>query len=165
MPNRAEKPISKETKGSFSLKNLFDKKEEEKQIPEQSGEKPNEEFSETFLLELWNEFLDNLSKANKIPVYNALHTGIVQLKTKFKIQFEFTSSSLAGEFELEKDNLMRFLREKLNNHHIEFQIKIKEDPSKKYVKSNQEKFMDMAQQNPILFKMKDEFGLDYNSNE
>ncbi len=117
------------------------------------------------MLGLWNEFLDNLSKANKIPAYNALHTGIVQLKENFKIQFEFTSASLAGEFELEKDNLMRFLREKLNNHQIEFDIKIQHDPSKKYVKTNQEKFMDMAEQNPILLKMKEEFGLDYNSNE
>ncbi len=117
------------------------------------------------MLELWNEFVGNLLKANKIPAYNALHTGIVQLKENFKIQFEFTSSSLANEFDLEKDNLMRFLREKLNNHHIEFHTKIKEDHSKKYIKTNQEKFMDMAEQNPILLKMKDEFGLDYNSNE
>src|SRR5690606_25941420 len=121
---------------------------------EPGGEKPKTEFSETVLLELWNEFLENLSKAHKIPAYNALHTGIVQLKADFKIQFEFTSASLANEFELEKDNLMRFLREKLNNYHIEFQINIKENTSKKYVKTNQDKFMDMAKQNPILLKMK-----------
>ena len=102
---------------------------------------------------------------NKIPAYNALHTGKVQLKENFQIEFEFTSASLANEFDLEKDNLMRFLREKLNNHLVEFQTKIIEDFTKKYVKTNQDKFKDMVDQNPILLKMKDEFGLDYNSNE
>lgn len=160
-----EKPILKETKSSFSLKNIFDKKEEKKEVSERGGEIPQSPFSEKDLLEFWHEFVENLLKSNKIAVYNALHTGKLQLKEEFKIEFEFNSASLASEFELEKDNLMRFLREKLNNHQIEFDINIKHDPSKKYVKTNQEKFMDMAEQNPILLKMKEEFGLDYNSNE
>lgn len=163
--NRAEKPIQKELKSSFNLKNLFEKVEEEKPVLENLEDKPKSDFSEDTLAKLWDEFVENLRKENKIPAYNALHTGKVQLKENFQIQFEFTSSSLANEFELEKDNLMRYLREKLNNYAIEFFVVIKEDQTKTFVKTNLEKFKDMAEKNPILLKMKDQFGLDYNSNE
>lgn len=104
-------------------------------------------------------------KDNQIPAYNALHSGKVELKENFKIRFEFTSSSLANEFEIQKDELMRFLREKLNNYSIEFEIDVIGDVSKSYIKTSQEKFKDMAEINPILLKMREEFGLDYNSNE
>ncbi len=104
-------------------------------------------------------------KNNQIPAYNALHSGKVKLNEDFKIRFEFTSSSLANEFEIQKDNLIRFLRKKLNNYSIDFQVDVIADSSKNYVKSSQEKFKDMAEINPILLKMREEFGLDYNSNE
>ena len=162
---RAEKPLQREGKGSFNLKNLFVKVEEEKPVIESLEDKPKTEFSEEELVKLWDEFVENLLKENKIPAYNALHTGKVQLNKNFQIQFEFTSASLSAEFDLEKDNLMRFLREKLNNYAIEFLVVIKDDQTKTFVKTNQEKFKDMAEKNPILLKMKEQFGLDYNSNE
>ncbi len=152
-------------KTSFNLKNLFDKVEEEKPAVENLEGKPKDAFTEEILLKFWNEFVDELMKNNQIPAYNALHSGKVELKEDFKIRFEFTSSSLANEFEIQKDNLMRFLREKLNNYSIDFQVDVIGDSSKNYVKSSQEKFKDMVEINPILLKMREEFGLDYNSNE
>ena len=113
----------------------------------------------------WNEFLNRLQQQNKIPAYNALHTGKVFLKEGFKILFEFNSGSLVNEFDLEKDNLMRLIREKLNNYSIEFETQINHDTTRKFVKTKLDIFNEMVNKNPILLKMKDEMGLDINSNE
>lgn len=150
---------------SFNLKTIFNTVEEEKPVIENLENKPKDAFSEEKLKKFWTEFLNQLLKGNKIPAYNALHTGKLELKENFKIQFEFSSASLANEFDLEKDNLMRFLREKLNNYAIDFQVQVIQDDTVKYVKTKADVFKEMAEKNPILLKMKEELGLDYNSNE
>lgn len=150
---------------SFNLKAIFNKVEEEKPVIENLEDKPKEDFDLEKLMNFWNEFLDNLQKENKIPAYNALHTGKLKLNENFQIEFEFSSASLANEFDLEKDNLMRFLREKLNNYSIDFQVKIVQNDAVKYVKTKADLFKEMAEKNPILLKMKEDWGLDYNSNE
>ena len=60
---------------------------------------------------------------------------------------------------------MWFLREKLNNYAIDFQVQVIQDDTVKYVKTKADVFKEMAEKNPILLKMKEELGLDYNSNE
>ncbi|MGB6084567.1 hypothetical protein [Moheibacter sp.] len=150
---------------SFNLKTIFNTVEEEKAVIENLENKPKDEFAQEKLMQLWEEFLNQLLKANKIPAYNALHTGKLELKDNFKIQFEFSSASLANEFDLEKDNLMWFLREKLNNYAIDFQVQVIQDDTVKYIKTKADVFKEMAEKNPILLKMKEELGLDYNSNE
>lgn len=150
---------------SFNLKTIFDKVEEEKPVLENLEDKPKDDFKKEKLIKHWNEFLEKLQGENQIPAYNALHTGKIDLKENFSIEFEFSSASLANELELQKDDLMRFLREKLNNYSIDFQVKIVQDDSIKYVKSKSDIFNEMAEKNPILLKMKKDWGLDYDSNE
>jgi len=155
-------PVRKTT---FNLKTIFDKVEEEKPVIQKSGELPGQDFSEQEMLHCWNEFLHQLQLQHKVPVYNALHTGKVRLGEGFRILFEFNSASLVNEFDLEKDNLMRLMREKLNNHFIEFETKINHQASENFVKTKADIFNEMVKKNPILLKMKEEMGLDFNSNE
>ncbi len=126
---------------------------------------PKQMFTEQDVLNCWNLFLTELQAQHKIPVYNALHTGKIKLKDNFRILFEFNSGSLVNEFDLEKDNLMRLMREKLNNHFIEFETKISHQKSENFVKTKGDIFNEMVKKNPILLKMKDELGLDIHSNE
>jgi len=164
---RTEKPLQSlsERKTSFNLKTIFDKVEEEKPVVEKAQDLPKQEFSEQDVLNCWGKFLQQLQTQHKVPAYNALHTGKVKLDDNFRILFEFNSASLVNEFDLEKDNLMRLMREKLNNHLIEFQTRINHSHSENYVKTKADIFNEMVKKNPILLKMKDEMGLDYNSNE
>lgn len=111
------------------------------------------------------EFLNGLQKRKKNPAYQALITASYELKDNHCISFQFNSASLLKEFELQKDDLILFLRKELNNHLIELQTEVKLDKSKNYVKSKAEIFKEMAEKNPILVKMKEELGLDYNSSE
>jgi len=156
---------SPERKTSFNLKTIFDKVEEERPVIEKTSDLPKQNFTEQEMLRCWNEFLYRLQSQHKIPAYNALHTGKVKLGEGFRILFEFNSASLVNEFDLEKDNLMRLMREKLNNHFIEFETNINHKSSENFVKTKADIFNEMVKKNPILLKMKDEMGLDFNSNE
>jgi DNA polymerase-3 subunit gamma/tau len=164
---RSSKPLqnSENRKSSFNLKTIFDKVEEEKPVIEKKENLPEEPFSEEDLLAVWNEFLTQLQTRNKIPVYNALHTGKISKLEKFQILFEFNSASLINEFDLQKEELMKLMREKLNNHSLEFLTKINRETAQNFVKTKAEIFNEMVKKNPILLKMKEEMGLDFNSNE
>lgn len=126
---------------------------------------PKDEFTAEELKRAWDEFLKKLHTDHKIPAYNALQSGKIELKDKFLIEFEFSSSSSSNEFDLQRENLMRFLREKFNNYGIEFKVKVVENLTQNFIKSKAEIFKELAEKNPILMKMKEEFGLDINSND
>ncbi len=127
---------------------------------------PKENFTETQFMTVWNEFVENLKIQKQIPAYNALHTAKITLENELKINFEFSSLTLSAEFDLQKDALMRLMRQKLNNHHIEFEVQLsKSEETKTYIKTKTDIFKEMAEKNPILLKMKNEFGLDLNSND
>lgn len=127
---------------------------------------PKENFTETQFMTVWNEFVENLKTQKQIPAYNALHTAKITMENELKINFEFSSLTLSVEFDLQKDVLMRTLRQKLNNHYIEFEVQIsKSEETKTYIKTKTDIFKEMAEKNPILLKMKNEFGLDLNSND
>lgn len=166
-PKRSDTPLqnSSERKTSFNLKTIFDKVEEEKPVVEKAQDLPKQLFSEQDVMNCWDFFLTELQAQQKIPVYNALHTGKVKLKEDFKILFEFNSGSLVNEFDLEKDNLMRLMRERLNNYSIEFETQINHKATQNFVKTKADVFNEMVKKNPILLKMKDEMGLDINSSE
>lgn len=165
---RAEKPITnkKETPVSFNLKTIFDKVEEEKPVIENRNDLPKEPFDLEKLMNVWNEFLNDLKSQNKIPAYNALHTAVISLTAPHIITFKFSSLSLSSEFDLQKDVLMLKMREDLQNHYIEFEVRISQaESNQNYIKSKAEIFKEMAEKNPVLLKMKNEFGLDFNSSD
>lgn len=164
---RAEKPIftNKKPAGSFNLKTIFDKVEEEKPVVQNPRDLPSEKFTEGDVSQAWDEFLENLKIRNEVPAYNALHTARISLKGDSCICFEFSSLSLASEFDLKKEGLMTAMRERLNNHFITFEVNIDSETTQNYVKSKAEIFREMAEKNPVLLKMKNEFGLDFNSND
>ncbi|MFA7616647.1 MAG: hypothetical protein WCY16_08735 [Weeksellaceae bacterium] len=159
------KPLGTKPETAFNLKNLFDSVESENSESEDNSEKAAEEFSFETLENYWKEFLEKLRTENKIVSFNALQSGKLVLKESFKIEIEFNSSSLITEFEQLKERLTLFLREKLNNEVFELIPVEVEGKSVNYIKSKSEIFKEMAERNPNLIKLKNELGLDYNSNE
>lgn len=159
------KPLGTKPETAFNLKNLFDSVESENTESADNREKAADEFSFETLDNHWKEFLEKLSIENKIMSFNALQSGKLVLKDDFKIEIEFNSSTLIFEFEQIKERLTLFLREKLNNEVFELVPMQVEGESVNYIKSKSEIFKEMAERNPNLLKLKNELGLDYNSND
>lgn len=147
------------------MKNIFDKVEEEQVEIENFEDKPKENFTEEKLIIYWNEYLEIIKSENQIPAFNALQSGKVKLKENFLIYVEFTSATLSNEFRLQRERLINFLRGKLNNYRIDFEVKVVSNEKINYIKTNSDVFNELAKKNNLLIKLKDELGLDYNSND
>lgn len=115
--------------------------------------------------QVWQEFLTELKAENKIPSYNALYTAKLELKENFIIEFEFSSLSTSAEFDGMRERLILKMRKAFNNYSLEFVTKINSAKTENYIKSKPEIFKEMAEKNPVLLKLKNEFGLDLNSND
>ncbi|WP_413532307.1 hypothetical protein [Empedobacter brevis] len=157
---RAAKPIKTNRNSSFSLKMaLPGAKVEEDQEEILRNDLPREKFTLDQVKDGWKRFLDRLKIEHNIPSYNALMTTNLDLVDD-EIIFEFTSHSSKQEFEEYKDRIRNSLRVFLKNHYFSIQIKFSEKEAENHILSNKEKFDKLLDKNPILLKLKEEFGLD-----
>ncbi len=157
---RASKPIRTNGNSSFSLKMVLPgAKVEEHQEEILRNDLPREKFTLDQVKEGWKRFLDRLKIEHNIPSYNALMTTELGLEGD-EIIFEFTSHSSEQEFEEYRDRIRNSLRAFLKNHYFSIQIKFSEKEATNHILSNKEKFEKLSDKNPILLKLKEEFGLD-----
>ncbi len=77
---------------------------------------------------------------------------MVELKLENEIQQSF--------FNEEKGDLLRFMRDKLNNYSLQFEITITKDKQVLEPYSPQEKFEYMVKKNPHLLELKRRLDLD-----
>ncbi|MBO6213111.1 hypothetical protein [Algoriella sp.] len=157
---RASKPIKSNGSGSFSLKMaLPGNKVEEFQEEILRNDLPREVFNLDQVKESWQKFLDRLKIEHNIPSYNALMTTNLEV-IENEIIFEFSSHSSEQEFEVYRDRIRNSLRTQLKNHYFTIQIKLSEKEAENHILSKKDKFQKLSDKNPLLLKLKEEFGLD-----
>jgi len=157
---RATKPIKSKTNSSFSLKmTLPGAKVELHQEEVLREDLPREMFNLEQVKQGWNQFLNRLKNNHSVPSYNALMTTELNVD-EGEIVFEFTSHSSGQEFEVYRDDIRNSLRAHLKNYYFGIQIKYSEKEAENHLLSNKEKFQLLSDKNPILLKLKEEFGLD-----
>jgi len=64
------------------------------------------------------------------------------------------------EVEREQNDLMVYLRSKLNNHAINLKITVNEEAAKKYAFTPEEKYEKLREKNPAIDLLRKEFDLD-----
>lgn len=121
---------------------------------------PRENFTLEQVNESWKRFLDRLKIEHNIPTYNALMTTKLDIINENEIIFEFSSHSSKQEFEEYKDRIRNSMRAHLKNHYFTIEIKFSESEAENHILSKKEKFEKLSTQNPVLLKLKEEFGLD-----
>ncbi|WP_313579731.1 hypothetical protein [Chishuiella sp.] len=121
---------------------------------------PREKFTLEQVNESWKRFLDRLKIEHNIPTYNALMTTKLDIINENEIIFEFSSHSSKQEFEEYKDRIRNSMRAHLKNHYFTIEIKFSEREAENHILSKKEKFEKLSTQNPVLLKLKEEFGLD-----
>ena len=125
---------------------------------------PNENlFSQEDLLSYWSEFAEKI-KTEMPRSYSTLKSRSPVLKDNFVVELTLINKSQADDINQRvKVDLLSFLREKLNNNLIVFDIIVPEDTMDKGKKpyTAEEKFKYMAGKNPMLNKLKQDFNLDF----
>jgi DNA polymerase-3 subunit gamma/tau len=121
---------------------------------------PHDEFKEKDMLKEWNTFIENLEEKGLYNYASILRIDTPRLSDKNTILLEFPNQTNKLEVERSKNDLLIYLRKKLNNYSINLEITVNEDLEKQFVYTPREKFEKMKEKNPSMSLLKKTFDLD-----
>src|SRR5690554_1570494 len=124
--------------------------------------KPKNDFNLAELWAAWDEYAARIKEEDKQSYYATLTKNKPVMREKFLIELLVDNNIQKSDLDADKGRLLEYLREKLNNWHIQLEGVVDEDdvadgdslydPYKKYEA--------MIEKNPTLAKMKQLFDLD-----
>tara|TARA_S200000501_G_scaffold102957_1_gene96446 strand:+ start:6186 stop:6809 length:624 start_codon:yes stop_codon:yes gene_type:complete len=152
-------PLIKSKKiSALSIKSI----EFKKRIVEKSNQKhfENKPFTINKLIKYWEHYLNKIELEGKQNILSILKMDTPRLKNDFNIEFEVENSINKIELTNELEYIMPFLKEKLNNQNITFNIIINPKHIRKMIHSPEERYKKMESINPNLSLLKKTFNLD-----
>ena len=142
----------------ISLSALNQKQEEKVVVVENIKETLTQKFTAQQLIAAWNDY------ANQIQEEHHLKNSMLNCQPELLNEslFEVLVNNPMQEQKLleEKINILNAIKRKLQNTSIDMQIRITIENEKKLAFTPAERFSLMAEENPALQKLKDEFGLE-----
>ena len=147
-------PTGKETPSIFKKKNDQMLKE-----VEAKGSK-NEAFTEVELRDAWKNFVD-LRKKRVVSEIEQLILTRQMFKKGMNALIILNSSLEIAILDRIEVELVNFLREALSNDQLVLQKEIREDPKKDKIFTSKDKYDFMVKEQPLLKKLKDKLGLDF----
>ena len=129
---------------------------------EEELNKSSSKFSMTLFKEKWMAYAEKRKNEGKHGLFTTMSKSLPELMNdNFLFEVVIDSKVQQMEFQNETQDLMDFLRNELNNGHIQLDIKVAESKVKKLTHlTSRERFFKMAEKNPDLNLFKDEFDLD-----
>ncbi|MHA6280968.1 DNA polymerase III subunit gamma/tau [Salinimicrobium sp. CAU 1759] len=152
---------SKKVSG-LSLKSIQKKKELEAQKREAQAEVEvvkNGKFSEEEMQAAWQEFSEEQNDKGEKILASIMQTDTPALMGK-NIRVELPNETMKLELEKVQYHLMGFLKEKLQNTHIQLKVTVNEKAEKKFAFTAIEKFEKLREKNPLIEKLRSTFDLD-----
>ncbi len=154
------KPLSKHKVG-LSINNFIKKKEAfEQESKLQKGIKlPEDAFEFDDFYKYWSEYLDYLRKNHKKNLLSILNSDKPKIEGN-KIKIKLSSTALKNELLQSKEGLLDFIRTKLNNYKIDFDIEIDQKKKEEFVYYSKDKFKKLIEKNPKVLELKNKLGLE-----
>ncbi len=118
------------------------------------------DFSEAQTLEIWKELITFVKKKGKSNLGITLGMFPIVLKENFVIELPLSNSSQAEMLIEEKDMILEFLRDNLENDYIKLITKVIEAEKSNIPYTNKDKFAKMMDENPHLATLRLKLGLD-----
>jgi DNA polymerase-3 subunit gamma/tau len=150
---------------ALSLSSLKRNKEEEasfKKKQEQSKQMkdlPKDPFTEVTFLEVWNSYVDDLHLKGEKILASILKADTPQLKG-YMIHVAYPNEMMKVELLKVRPRVLRYIREKLNNYDVDFEITVNEDNTKRFAYTPQEKYELLREKNEALALLRKKFNLD-----
>ncbi len=120
-----------------------------------------ENFTQEVLDEAWTKYSKVVQAANKLSLYSTLTSRKPLLKENFSLEFEIDNKAQEEALNLEKVELMSFLRRELKNGDIQLSIiVVKKNESELKPYTPLERYKKMAEKNPEINKLRQQFDLD-----
>ena len=119
-----------------------------------------DDFNPEQLKAFWKNFADEAKKKGKINLFNTLSVREPELKENFLVEFALDNRAQEEEIEKEKVEFLSYLRTKLNNGAIQLSLIIIQDDTERKPYTAGDKFKRMAEKNPNINKLKQQFDLE-----
>ena len=119
-----------------------------------------QEFSESDLQEHWTRYAKELSADGRQLLASNLRIGIPVLKEDAIVSYTLPNHTMKKEIEMERDQLMRYLRTALGNDTIRLELIVNEEDAKKFAYTPEEKYAKFKAKNPALDDLKKTFDLE-----
>ncbi len=120
---------------------------------------PKDSFTASQFLALWDVYIDKLNKNGEKIIASIMNADRPKVLNN-NVMLTFPNSMMEAEFNKIKPKLLRFLREKLSNYSLDFNISVNEENEKKFAYTPQEKYNKLLEKNNALAKLKKIFKLD-----
>lgn len=158
------KPVAKPSINSLgiSISAIRQEKETQEQVTENTEKIPiqTESFTPIELINSWKSYAEAIEEDHHLK--NTMKNCLPNLLSKE--EFEVVVNNPVQEQKLREcaTSILLVLRENLKNTNIKMSIRISVDNEKKLAFTTTEKFQIMAEENEVLLKLRDEFGLELN---
>jgi len=157
--------INKIKKGGISglsINKFLNKKEEDKGEEEYvvaTGE-ARTDFHQDQLNPLWIEFAKTIEAKGKVSLFRLFSDQFPKIDADYLLHFPVESQALADDMQIEKPELLSFLRKKLNNFGIKIDFPLIEIEHTKMLYTPQDKYKHMVEKNKQLIYLKKTLDLD-----
>ena len=152
---------TKRTSG-LSLKSIRAKKEhqiKQKDAVVDEENLPTESFTEEAFMSAWNDFIAITEAKREMNLASILSLDLPRLNNT-TINLTFPNQTNKIELERESFDVLNYLRKRLRNYNIGFNIEINEVLQKKYAYTPREKYEKFIDKNPSLELLRNLFDLD-----
>lgn len=132
----------------------------EKKEDESEGKIIATAFNQDQLKKAWKDYIKVAREGGKMQLFVTMEAYDPKIIDEKTIEFAVENQTQVEMFETEKTELMGFVRRALNNNQISLRISIIRDDSSRKAYTPQDKFKKMADKNPALLKLRQQFDLD-----
>ncbi len=136
----------------------YSKKEEKG--PEYVSGDSKQEFNSDTLLRHWNIYAEKVKKEGKINIFTILTANPPTLLENFLIEVIIENKIQDNLLNIEKIDLLNYLRVELKNFSIDLITRLMEQTGKRKLYTSTEKYQHMVQKNPNLEEFRRRFNLD-----
>ena len=153
---------SNEKVSGLSITSIRKKKE---LLAMQKGNKPivtqenDEKFTETKLQAAWDEYIQRIKNKGAKILASIMESDMPKLNGKI-ITIELPNETMKNDMERGQNQLMAYLKKKLQNTLITLEINVNEQAAKKYAFTDIEKYNKLKEKNPLIEKLRTTFDLD-----
>jgi DNA polymerase-3 subunit gamma/tau len=145
---------------TISILNVIDEEDNLEILDTPSKRLRSDLISENIILEKWKEMIVYFNDKEKSNLAITLGINKPLLNAECNIEITLSNSSQIELINQEKHNVLRFLRDKLNNDLIDLVAKVAPLTKDNTPYTNSDKFKKMSQDNKHLEKLRQELGLD-----
>ena len=145
---------------AFSLKSVHKKKKTITKLKEENfDDHPRNAFDQSMLERSWQDYQEKLQKKGEHNIAAILSANKPLLKADFNIVFTLPNQLMEEQLNQGKPQLMKYLRESLNNYGISIETIVNETMEKRFAYTPLEKYKRLKEKNPMIEKLKDVFQL------